>query len=193
MDYGHVCRRIIHLSGPLVLVYYILPDPFLWISRVGWVLLGLSAILLLEAVRLSTGRVFFGLRDYEEKRLSAYAWGGIGVAIALLFFPMPFSIAAIVGVCWADPLIGEMRKREKMRLYPALPLLVYFLIVALCLFLFSDIGIIAVFLLSLAGSMSAIAIEHPRWPVDDDFLMLVVPLFIMTLLYEYFKYAHIAI
>ena len=187
MDYGHICRRVIHLSGPLVLIFYLMPDPFMWISKTSWVLIGLATILILEAIRLSTGRVFFGLRNYEENRLSAYAWGGIGVAIALLFFPMPFAIASIVGVCWADPLIGEMRKWKKMRLYPALPLIVYFMIVAICLFLFSDIRLLIVILLALAGSMTAIAVEKPKLSVDDDFLMLVVPLFIMTLLYEYLK------
>jgi dolichol kinase len=193
MDYGHVCRRIIHLSGPLVLIYYLMPDPFLWVSRNGWVLMALPVILIMEAIRLSTGRVFFGLREYEGNRISAYAWGGMGVAIALILFPMPFAISSIIGVCWADPLIGEMRKRKKMRLYPALPLAVYFLIAVTCLLLFSDIKFLTVLILALAGSMAAIAIEKPKLSIDDDFLMLVVPLLLMTLVYQYLTYVGMVI
>ncbi|MFO7618742.1 MAG: hypothetical protein R6W91_03700 [Thermoplasmata archaeon] len=193
MDHGHIFRRIFHLSGPLVLLYYVSPDPFLWISKNGWVLLGLTGLLILEAIRLYTGRVFFGLREYESGQISAYAWGGIGVAIALLLFPMPFVICAIVGVCWADPLIGEMRKRKRMLLYPTLPLIIYFLIVSICLMFFSDIKWIPIFLLAFAGSMTAIAIEKPKWPVDDDFLMLIVPLVAMTLVHEYLHFAGLVI
>jgi dolichol kinase len=193
MDYGHLFRRIFHLSGPLVLLYYVSPERFLWISRNGWVLLGLTGLLILEVIRLYTGRVFFGLREYEGQQISAYAWGGIGVTVALLLFPMPFVICSIVGVCWADPLIGEMRKRERMRLYPGLPLIVYFMIVTICLLLFSDIRYIPILLLALAGSMTAVAIEKPKWPVDDDFLMLVVPLVVMTFIYEYLNIAGLII
>jgi dolichol kinase len=185
MDYGHLFRRIFHLSGPLVLLYYISPDPFLWISKNGWVLLGLTGLLILEVIRLYTGRVFFGLREYESGQISALAWSGMGVVIALLLFPMPFVICAIVGVSWGDPLIGEMRKRKRMRFYPTVPLLVYFFFASACLILFSDMKFIPIFLLAFTGSMTAVAIEKPKWPVDDDFLMLIVPLVTMTILYEY--------
>jgi dolichol kinase len=129
--------------------------------------------------------VFFGLREYESGQISALAWSGMGVVIALLLFPMPFVICAIVGVSWGDPLIGEMRKRKRMRFYPTVPLLVYFFFASACLILFSDMKFIPIFLLAFTGSMTAVAIEKPKWPVDDDFLMLIVPLVTMTILYEY--------
>ncbi|MBU4032710.1 MAG: hypothetical protein KKD98_07940 [Candidatus Thermoplasmatota archaeon] len=193
MDCGHAFRRIFHLCGPFVLVYYLMPNGFLGISRNGWVLLSLTGLIILEAIRLSTGRVFFGLRDYEAGQLSAYAWGGIGVTIALLLFPMPFVICAVAGLSWADPLIGEMRKKKMMNHYPALPLGVYFSIVTICLLIFSDMKLIPVLILGVVGSMTAIAIEKPKWPIDDDFLMLVVPLVAITLVYDYLNIAGLII
>jgi dolichol kinase len=189
MDYGHLFRRAFHLCAPIILVYYLLPHRFLGFSKEAWLLLGLFGLLLLEAGRLFTGRIFFGLREYERKQISAYAWAGIGVTIAFLFFPMPFVICSVVGLGWTDPLIGEMRKRKMMRYYPATPLAVYFLIAAVCLFVFSDFTIIQVFILGFVGSVAAISVEKPKLPIDDDFLMLVVPLAVLTLVYEYLNIA----
>jgi dolichol kinase len=185
MDYGHLFRRAFHLCAPLILVYYLLPHRFLGISKEAWLLLGLFGLLILEAVRLFTGRIFFGLREYERKQISAYAWAGIGVTIAFLFFPIPFVICSVVGLGWTDPLIGEMRKRKMMRYYPATPLAVYFIIAAACLFMSSNLSIIQVLILGFVGSVAAISVEKPKLPIDDDFLMLIVPLVALTLVYEY--------
>ena len=78
-----------------------------------------------------------------------------------------------------------MRKKERMKHYPALPLCVYFFIVITGLILFSDIKIIPVLVLGIVGSMTAIAVEKPKLPIDDDFLMLIVPLIALTLVHEY--------
>jgi len=189
MDYGHLFRRVFHLCAPFILLYYLLPERFLLVSKEAFLLMGLFGLLMLEAVRLFTGRIFFGMREYERGQISAYAWAGIGVTIAFLLFPMPFVICSVVGLGWTDPLIGEMRKRKMMRYYPATPLTVYFLIAAVCLFIFSEFSIIQVLILGLVGSMAAISVEKPKLPVDDDFLMLVVPLIVLTLAYEYLNIA----
>lgn len=189
MDYGHLFRRAFHLCAPLILVYYVLPDRLLGISKEALLLLGLFGLLVLEAVRLFTGRIFFGLREYEKGQISAFAWAGIGVTIAFLFFPMPFVVCSVVGLGWTDPLIGEMRKRKMMRYYPATPLAVYFLIAVACLFVFSEISMIQVFILGFVCSVAAISVEKPKLPIDDDFLMLVVPLIVLTLVYEYLNIA----
>lgn len=191
MDRGHVFRRLFHLCAPGVLVYYIFPDPFLGISKDTWLIVGLILLLILEAGRLLRGKIFFGMRDYERTQISAYAWAGIGVAIALLVFPMPFVICAVVGLGWTDPIIGELRKRRRMSYYPWLPILLYFNIVFWCLVIFSDIPWLAIAILASVGSLGAIAVEKPKIPVDDDFLMLVLPLVIMTLVYEYMVIADI--
>jgi len=189
MDYGHLFRRGFHLCAPAFLVYYLLPDKIFWIPKEVLVLIVLFAVLLLEAVRLFTGRIFFGLREYERGQISAYAWAAIGLTAALFFFPMPLVICSVVGLAWTDPLIGEMRKKRKMRYYPALPFIMYFLIVATSLILFSDIHLISVLIIGIVGSIVAISAEKPKTPVDDDFLMLIVPLVVMTLVYWYLSIA----
>ncbi len=191
MDRGHVFRRMFHLCAPGILVYYFFPGTFLGISKEAWLILGLILLLVLEAGRLFRGKVFFGMRDYEKTQISAYAWAGMGVTIALLAFPMPFVICAVVGLGWTDPIIGELRKRKRMTYYPWMPLLFYFLIVFGCLVLFSDIPWLAIVILASVGSLGAIAVEKPKIPVDDDFLMLVLPLIVMTLVYEYMVIADI--
>ena len=156
------------------------------------VLLVLLGLLVLEATRLLTGRVFFGLREYEKGQLSAFAWAGIGVTIAFLFFPMPFVVCAVFGLAWTDPLIGEMRRKKLMRYYPGIPLIVYFFISASCLLAISEFTIIQIIIFSITGSIVAISVEKPKLPVDDDFLMLVVPLTAVTLINCYLDYAGLA-
>jgi hypothetical protein len=192
MDYGHIFRRLFHICGPLVLVYYIMPSTFLWIPKNGLVLLTLAGLLIIEVVRLYTGKIFFGLRDYEKGQLSAYTWAGIGVTIGFFFFPSAFVICSVAGLSWVDPLIGEMRTRDKMTYYPALPLCIYFFIVVACLMLVSEIIIASVLVLGIVGSMTAIAVEQLKLPIDDDFLMLIIPLIILTSIYEYLSIAGLA-
>jgi len=186
MDKAHLFRRAFHLCAPLFLVYYLIPEDMwgLGISREIFLLIVFLILMIFESVRLATGRVFFGLRDYEKKQLSAYAWASIGITIAFLFFPPVFVICAVVGLGWTDPLIGELRRKWKKG-YPAIPLAVYFLIIMACLQLFSEIPLfVQLFMASLTAAV-AIIVEGPRIKqIDDDFLMLVIPLFVMTGLYE---------
>ncbi len=185
MDRGHIFRRMFHLCAPFFLIYYLLPGRFLYLSKEAWLIIGLILLLVLEAARLFLGKVFFGMREYEKDQISAYAWAGMGITMAFLLFPMPFVACAVTGLGWTDPLIGELRKRKKMGYYPWFPIAFYFLIVISCLFLFSDIPLFAMIILAFVGSLGAIAVEKPKIPVDDDFLMLIIPLLVMTLVYEY--------
>ena len=45
------------------------------------------AILLVEAIRLKSGIVIVGQREYEASQISAMAWGTFAVSIALLMAP----------------------------------------------------------------------------------------------------------
>jgi dolichol kinase len=192
MDRGHLLRRMFHLSGPIVLGYYLLPEPFFGIPRMAWVLATLAAILSLEAIRLGTGFEILGLREYERDRLSAYAWAGIGITIGFALFPMELVVPSVFGLCWVDPVIGEMRRRKMMKHYPAVPLILYFSIaLAWLAFLMPEDGapIVGV---AFFGSVTAIAAERPKLAVDDDFLMLVVPLAAMALAKMFFSAAGLA-
>lgn len=186
MDRAHLFRRAFHLCAPLFLVYYLVPQDMwgLGISRETFLLIVFSILMIFESIRLATGRIFFGLRDYEKKQLSAYAWASIGITIAFLFFPPVFVICAVVGVGWTDPLIGELRRKWKKG-YPAIPLAVYFLIIVGCLQMFSEILLFAQLFIASLAAVVAITVECPKIKqVDDDFLMLVVPLVVMTGVYE---------
>ncbi len=190
MDLGHIARRLFHLSAPFVLIYYLFPEDMLGIGRRNFLIIIFSLIMIVEISRLLRKKVYFGMRDYEANQMSAYGWATIGVFISFLFFPMLFVIPAITGVGWTDPLIGEMKKR-KMKGYPMIPLIVYFLITFFSFFLFAeplgyDMGILLMVILALAGSVVAIAVERPRIKqVDDDFLMMVIPLFVVYSLYMF--------
>ena len=194
MDQGHVARRLFHLSAPFVLIYYFFPDYVLGISRQNFLIIVFSLIMILEISRLLRKKVYFGMRDYEAHQLSAYAWATIGVFISFMFFPMLFVIPAITGIGWTDPLIGEMNKR-KMKGYPIIPLIVYFLITFFSFFLFAeplgyDMEISLMAVLALVGAVVAIAVEKPRIKqIDDDFLMMVVPLFVIYSLYWFISNA----
>ena len=187
MDRDHLFRRLFHLCAPLFLLYYIVPEIFWGLPKFYWVILTLAFLTVLESIRLASGRVFFGMRKYERGQLSAYFWAGLGLTLAFAFFSPMFVACAVFGIGWVDPLIGEMRKRKKMKYYPHIPLLAYFLIVLGCLLTFSDIGLVTIMVLGAVASASAIAIEKPRLPLDDDFLMLVVPLIVLTAFYEWVK------
>lgn len=188
MDYGHVARRLFHLCAPVFLIYYFIPEDFLGVGREPLLAFTFAVLIIMEAIRLKKKQVFFGMRDYEAGQLSAYAWATIGLTIAFLFFPQVFVIPAVIGIGWIDPLIGEMRKR-KMKGYPHIPLLVYFMITLSSLALFAeglgyDIGLKEMILISVTGSFVAIVVEKPTFKrVDDDFLMLVFPLLATSSLY----------
>ena len=188
MDHGHIARRLFHLSAPIVLIYYFIPDDFLIIGREKLLIVVFSLIMFSEISRLIRKKVYFGMREYEANQISAYGWATIGVFISIMFFPQLFVIPAITGIGWTDPLIGEMNKR-KMKGYPMIPLIVYFLITFFSFFLFAEplgyemeISLMAI--LAVVGAVVAIAVEKPRIKqIDDDFLMMVVPLFVVYSLY----------
>jgi dolichol kinase len=194
MDYERAFRRAFHMCAPLFLLYYLIPGE-VWLIGVRKELCLLVLLLLLlvsEAVRLHSGRTFFGLREYEGRQLSAYTWAGIGMTMALILFPMAFVICAVVGMGWTDPLIGELRQKWK-KAYPALPILVYFTITISCLRIFSDISLWSQFFLAGIATAVALLSERPALKyVDDDFLMLMVPLLVMTGVYEYLCFTGLA-
>ncbi len=186
MEYGHFFRRAFHLCAPLFLVYYLIPEDMweLGVSKKILLLVVFLSVMTIEATRLITGSVFFGLREYEKKQLSAYAWAAIGITLAFLFFPPVFVVCTVVGMGWTDPLIGELKKHWKKG-YPAVPLAVYFIITMGCLHVFSDIQIYIQILLAGLTTVVAILVEYPQLKcVDDDFLMLIIPLLVLSVVYE---------
>ncbi|UCG70102.1 MAG: hypothetical protein JSV09_03555 [Thermoplasmata archaeon] len=186
MESQEIFRRIFHMTAVVYLVYYILPEELLpgfykWYGVLIVILFALSV----EGVRLKTGKIFFGLRKYEKRQISAFAWFAIGMGCALLLFKMEYVVPVVIGMAFTDPLIGEIKRRRE-KLYPTLPLIFYGAIVFLCLFFLTEVAIILLILFTFLATISAIFAEW--WKVkyiDDDFLMLVIPLVVLSAL-DYF-------
>ncbi|MEW5760476.1 MAG: hypothetical protein AB1779_06905 [Candidatus Thermoplasmatota archaeon] len=176
MDNEKLLRRIFHMSAIVFLFYYLLPDN-LWIDfpKNLAVLIVLMFILFIEIFRLSTRKIFFGLRENEKVRMASYAWAALGLSIGFIFFPMKYVVPVIIGMAIVDPLIGELRNSKYKNLYPILPFAVYALILFIFLFQFSQSPLLILF--ALVGSFVALAVEFPKIKyIDDDFLLIFVPL-----------------
>jgi len=162
-----------------------MPDIFLFLPKSWWVIITLISIISLETVRLARKRIFFGMREYERTQVSAFAWAGIGITLAFFFFEPVFVACVLFGIGWVDPLIGEMRKRKKMKWDPMVPLLFYFAITFFVLLFLSDFRLPTIIAMGILASIVAITVEFPQIKVDDDFLMVIVPLIVLTLCAEY--------
>ncbi len=187
MDRSTFVRRAFHLASPAWLVWYWMPpDSWVGVRKELVLLLFLCGALLIEATRLITGRHILGLRAHERERVSAYAQGGLGLAIGLLFFPGEYVIPAFCGMAWIDPLCAYTRRT---RGYPWFPLVAY---TVLATFLFLVVVPLAAFgttpvpwtrvaFLAPSAAVAAIAVERPNLKhVDDDFIMHIVPLLVLT-------------
>jgi type III secretory pathway component EscS len=163
------------MSAPIFLVYYLIPDEVQGVDkRVGLIVL-LAIVLAFEALRLWRHWTFLGMRDYESGRMSAFAWASIGLTFTFLFFPLELAAPAVTGMALTDPLIGELRRR-KSQLYPLLPA-AFYLALVLAIFIALMGWSWPILLASLVGTVLAIGVEKVRTKyVDDDFLMMVVPL-----------------
>ena len=191
MDKGELFRKGFHLCAPLFLLYYAVPSDMwgLGPTREIVLLVVLTVVLVFDAMRYGMGVTFPFLRSYEERRISAYSWAAIGFTMAVIFFPMHLVVPVIFGLGWTDPLIGLLRRRRS-RLYPALPVIAYFVICATAFGILGFIDIFHLIALSVVGAVTAVAVEFPRLMyVDDDFLMQIVPLAAMWVL----EYAWVAL
>lgn len=174
-DKGALIRKAVHLSTPLFLVYYFLPSP-LWPGgppRELGLLALLAGVLVFEAVRLWRGLRVLGMRRYEQQQISAAAWAALGLALAFLLFPFEYSAPVVAGMAWVDPLIAAVRRT---RWFPGLPLAAHLFIMMAGLALLTPFTA-EIILAGIAASMLAIAAESYKTKyVDDDFLMIAVPL-----------------
>lgn len=181
MDHGFVARKAVHLSAPLFLVYYMLPSP-LWQdgpTREAGLLVAFSLTMAFELSRLVMGFRVPGMRDYEAQQISAGAWAAIALTLALLFFPLELTAPIIIGMAFVDPLIGLVRRT---RWFPWLPYALHLAIMLGVLSLFFPLTL-WIIMVSMAISAIAIAAESIRTSyVDDDFLMIVLPLIGLSLL-----------
>lgn len=184
MDTGQVLRRLVHISAPVYLVYYFLPDPVFpgFVDKQPGLFLLLALILVIEAFRLYFAPHIIGMRDYENHRISAAAWTAMALTIALAFFPIEIVLPVVLGMGWIDPMLGMMRSR-KSRFYPAVPTVLYFVLMVVPLTYFfglTPLVIVASVVATFLGILSEI---RKNWYIDDDFLMIIVPLLGLYLIF----------
>jgi len=186
-----IVRRAFHLTSPVWLIWYWMPpDSWVGVPKAAVLLFFLCGALLIEAGRLIFGYTIPGLRDYESDRMSAYAWGSLGLTLGLLFFPGEIVIVTFWGMAWIDPLCGYARRRGRYPQYPVLAYLGLWLAVSLAVvplapYRTAPIGGLNLVLLGLVATALAIAVERPNLKyVDDDFLMHVVPMVALAAVFE---------
>jgi hypothetical protein len=184
MDGGSAFRRTFHVASPVFLLYFAVPEvlgPAL--TRTAVTLLFLGTAWCIEIARIALGLRLIGMRVYEGQRVSAYAQGSVGLAFALFLVADPRIVVPVfVGMAWIDPLAHLARKRGWPRVVPAAAYA--------AVFLAASVAIEAAFggfpwptrlVFAVLATASAIAVEGPfLHQIDDDLLMLVVPMTILV-------------
>lgn len=182
MDRSSVFRRTFHVISPVFLAYYLLPEPLGGgITRTAITLLFVGTAACIEIARIALGIRLFGMRPYEGQRVSAYAQGTLGLAIALFLIRDPLIVVPVfLGMAWIDPLAAFARKKQVPR---ALVVGAYF-----GLFFATELALQGIpsltweFILAILATATAMSVEGPKFAqFDDDLLMLVVPMAVLGL------------
>ena len=123
---GHAFRRLTHISMfTIPLLYYQNGNEiasYVDLNSQQFVSLVCISILLIEAIRLKSGVVIIGQREYESTHISALAWGALSVSLVFLIVPEQnydglksgmYGIPLIFGLTFVDPLMGEIKRQKK--------------------------------------------------------------------------------
>ena len=171
-------RRILHLFGALVLVYYAVPNNFFVVAPKADILLAaLRVMFVLEALRHAVGLELPTIRPYETHRIASFVFFALALVLAVLLFPLPIAAAVVLGTAIVDPVAGELRRQSNSPvLTVGLPVAAYGLL--------AFVGLAAIggwpagpsALLAVVAAPIAVAVERPKWPwVDDDLMMTFLP------------------
>jgi len=176
---GTQIRRFFHLASPIFLVYYLFPPQLsVDVTRYAITFLAVGTVMCAELARIGLGLQLFGMRAYEGDRMSAYAQGTLGLFLGLMFVDPRIVIPSMVGMAWIDPLCATARQHGWPR---AIPAVAYFALYLSIVTIFGAHDWPIRILFAGLASLTAIAVEGPilRY-VDDDFLMLVAPMAVLT-------------
>ena len=133
---GHALRRATHMAMAIIPIMYYsrghdIAD-YVGLNSEQLVSSIIIGIMILEALRLKLGIVIIGQREYEAQQISALAWGGFAVSLALLISPDDgksgieaglYGIPIILGLTFVDPVMGEIKRKKddlKMAIYVGL-------------------------------------------------------------------------
>lgn len=192
LDYSNISRRFLHCISIMSLTYYIVPENmWIGISRNAVLLSLLLIVYIVELLRHYRGGIkYLPIRKNEESKIASYVWACTAIVIALLFFPVQFSVPSIIGWAFVDPLIGELRRQKLMRYYPVLPVIVYILLFSIGLQFYIDFRTTKFWLYAIVAMCSSIGIESIQFlkerKIDDDFSMIIVPLVLLTVVNRLF-------
>ena len=182
---GHAFRRFTHVSMTAIpFVYYLYgQDVADVISLDAKQLVSAICLLILfaEVIRIRLGIVIFGQREYEADQISALAWGGLAVSLALLLAPGEgegleagiYGIPLIVGLTMVDPVMGEIKRtKQDLRLAIYVGLAVSYIVWLGCHFWLGTEIIAAILLAPLT-----VLGELPKTKdIDDNATMILFPL-----------------
>jgi hypothetical protein len=173
-----VSRRVVHVAGALVLVYYPMPvDFFVVVPKEVALLLALAAMFALEIARLGFHAELPTIRGYEARRPASYLFYSVALVAAILLFPPPIAVAVILGTAIVDPLAGEMRGASlPLGRSLGVSFLVY---TALATVALAGVGRWPwEAALGLGAFAAAVGVAVERWRfrwLDDDLTMTIVP------------------
>ena len=188
---GHAFRRFTHVSMTVIpFIYYLygqdVADLFSLDAK-QLVSIVCFLIILAEVIRLRLGIVIFGQREYEANQISALAWGGLAVSLALLLAPGEgdgleagvYGIPLIVGLTLVDPVMGEIKRTKKdLKLAIYIGLGVSYAVWLTCHFWLGTNLLAAVLLAPLT-----VLGELPKTKdIDDNATMILFPLAALMLL-----------
>ena len=182
---GHAFRRFTHVSMTAIpFIYYLYgQDVADIISLDSKQLVSVICLLIViaEVIRLRLGIVIFGQREYEADQISALAWGGLAVSLALLLAPGEgegleagiYGIPLIVGLTMVDPVMGEIKRtKQDLRLAIYVGLAVSYTVWLGCHFWLGTEIIAAILLAPLT-----VLGELPKTKdIDDNATMILFPL-----------------
>ena len=188
---GHAFRRFTHVSMTAIpFVYYLYGQDLAdMVSLEAEQLVSAVCILILltEAIRIRLGIVIFGQREYEADQISALAWGGLAVSLALLMAPGEgegleagvYGIPLIVGLTLVDPVMGEIKRTKKdLKLAIYIGLAVSYAVWLTCHFWLGTHILAAILLAPLT-----VLGELPKTKdIDDNATMILFPLAALMLL-----------
>ena len=171
-------RRVLHGTGSLVLLYFLVPANFFVVVPKYVVLLAaLVAVLAVEGARWRALVELPTIRPHEAGRVASFAYFAVGLTAAVLLFPEAVAVAVVLGTALVDPLIGELRSSGRAaRLYPSVPLVSYAALAAASFLVVGGWGWISSAVLAAFAAALAVGVERLRYAhLDDDLTMTIVP------------------
>ena len=189
---GHAFRRLTHLSmASIPYLYYVHGErisSYFSLQAREFVSVICILILVIELVRLKTGIVIVGQREYESSQISALAWGALAVALAILIAPDgdngtmeagKYGAPIILGMTLVDPVMGEIKRTKKnLRTAVITGLIVSYIVWIGCHFWIGT-ELIAALLLAPLTVLGEIL---PTREIDDNATMVLFPLAGLVLL-----------